>query len=247
MYDLKGKTAIVTGGTKGIGRAISEEMLNAGASVVAIYASSDEDAKRFADDNSEHSDRLEIVKLDVSDYKACEAFFKKFESGRDGGLQILVNSAGIRRDAIVGMMKEENWRRVIDINLTGTFNMSKFAFKSMMRKKYGRIISITSPIGQMGMPGQANYAASKAGQVGFSRSLAKEVASRKITVNCVSPGFIDTGFIDDLPEKQKEAYMAMVPMRRFGEPKEVAHCVMFLASDEAAYVTGATLEVNGGL
>ncbi|VAX17075.1 3-oxoacyl-[acyl-carrier protein] reductase [hydrothermal vent metagenome] len=246
MYDLKGKTAIVTGGTKGIGRAISVQMLKAGAVVVAVYASSDEAANRFADENSEHKERLEIVKLDVSDYKACEAFFRKFESEHEG-LQILVNSAGIRRDAIAGMMKEEDWTKVIDVNLTGTFNMSKFAFKSMMRKKYGRIISITSPIGQMGMPGQANYAASKAGQVGFTRSLAKEIASRKITVNCVSPGFIDTGFIDDLPEKQKEAYMAMVPMRRFGTPEEVAHCVMFLASDEAGYVTGATLEVTGGL
>jgi len=246
MYDLKGKTAIITGGTKGIGRAISGRMLKAGAVVVAIYASSDEDAKRFSDDNSEHGDRLEIVKLDVSDYKACEAFFRKFEREREG-LQILVNCAGIRKDAITGMMKEDDWRKVIDVNLTGTFNMSKFAVKAMIRKKYGRIISITSPIGQMGMPGQANYAASKAGQVGFTRSLAKEVASRKITVNCVSPGFIDTGFIDGLPEKQKEAYTAMIPMRRFGRPEEVACCVMFLASDEASYVTGSTLEVTGGL
>ncbi|VAX22595.1 3-oxoacyl-[acyl-carrier protein] reductase [hydrothermal vent metagenome] len=246
MYDLKGKTAIVTGGTKGIGRAVSGRMLKAGAVVVAIYASNDEDANRFADENSEHGERLEIVKLDVSDYKACEAFFRKFEREREG-LQILVNSAGIRRDAITGMMKEDDWTKVIDVNLTGTFNMSKFAVKAMIRKKYGRIISITSPIGQMGMPGQANYAASKAGQVGFTRSLAKEVASRKITVNCVSPGFIDTGFIDGLPEKQKDAYTAMIPMRRFGAPKEVAGCVMFLASDEADYVTGSTLEVTGGL
>jgi 3-oxoacyl-[acyl-carrier protein] reductase len=145
------------------------------------------------------------------------------------------------------MMREDDWRKVIDTNLTGTFNMCKLAVQNLMRKRYGRIIVITSPIGRIGFAGQSNYAASKAGQVALVQSLSKEVASRKITVNCVSPGFIDTDFIGDLPEEQKKAYLGMVPLKRFGMPEEVAHPVLFLASAESAYITGSTLEVTGGL
>ena len=145
------------------------------------------------------------------------------------------------------MMKEADWKDVIDTNLSCTFNMCKLGVKSILRKRYGRIITITSPVGKMGFPGQGNYAASKAGQVALTRSLAKEVASRGITVNCVSPGFIDTDFISDLPDAQKDSYLAMVPMKRFGRPEEIAHAVLFLASRESAYITGEVLEVNGGL
>ena len=243
MGDFSGRYAIVTGGVRGIGRAVSLALIGQGAHVTAIYSSDDASAKKFLDEAGPGAD---AAKLDVSDYAACEAFFKTYEE-RSPSLDILVNSAGVRRDGIVGMMKEEDWRRTLDINLTGTFNMSKFAVKAMMKKRYGRIISVTSPIGRIGFPGQANYAASKAGQVGFTRALAKEVATRKITVNCVSPGFIDTDFISGLPPEQRKEYEAMTPMRRFGTPEEVASAVIFLAGDKASYITGATLEVTGGI
>jgi len=245
MGEHEGRNAIVTGGIKGIGRAVSMALLAEGARVTAIYAGDDKAADQFREE-ARANDMLETVKLDVSSYGACEEFYNSFED-KYKSLDILVNSAGIRRDSVVGMMKDEDWRRVMEVNLSGCFNMSKFAVKVMMKKRFGRIISITSPIGRIGFPGQANYAASKAGQVGFTRALAKEVATRKITVNCVSPGFIDTDFIGDLPEEQKKEYAKQVPMRRFGSPEEVAHAVMFLAGDKAAYITGATLEISGGL
>jgi 3-oxoacyl-[acyl-carrier protein] reductase len=162
-------------------------------------------------------------------------------------IDILINNAGIRRDAVTAMMPSEDWRRVIDVNLTGTFNMSKQAVLLMMKQKYGRIIHITSPMAHMGFAGQANYAASKAGQIGMMRSLAKETAKRKITVNCISPGFIDTELLEDLAEEQVGQYKKMVPMKRFGKPQEVAEAVLFLASPQASYISGAVLEVTGGL
>jgi len=243
--DFSGQSVIVTGGTRGIGRAASEAFLRAGANVVAVYAGNDKGAEEFCEDNKGYVDRLETQKLDVADYKAVENFYQAFDE-KYGELHVLVSNAGIRRDSVVGMMSEEDWRAVLDINLTGTYNMSKMAVKAMMRKKYGRIIIITSPIGVHGMAGQANYAATKAGQVGFAKSLAKEVASRKITVNCVSPGFIDTDFISDLSEDIAKEYKKSVPMKRFGTADEVADSVMFLAGDGAAYITGAVLEVTGG-
>lgn len=259
MTDFAGRQAIVTGGTRGIGRGVTEALLAKGAKVVAIYAGNDEAAKKFADEvsrkvsKSNYRDEMgtsagELItkKIDVADYSACEGFYKWYEA-ECGDLWLLVNNAGIRRDAVVGMMKDEDWRRVIDVNLTGTFNMSKFAVMAMMRKRFGRIVSITSPMGAHGFSGQANYAASKAGQVAFTKSLAKEVASRKITVNCISPGFIDTELLADLPEAQVKEYKAMTPMRRFGTIAEVANAILFLASDDASFITGATLEVTGGL
>jgi 3-oxoacyl-[acyl-carrier protein] reductase len=189
---------------------------------------------------------LDIYKFDITDYEAVKIFYKDIEI-KYGGFQVLVVSSGIRSDSIVGMMKVEEWNNVIETNLTGTFNVSKLAVQSMMRQRYGRIITLTSPIGKIGFAGQANYAASKAGQVAFTRSLSKEVASRKITVNCVSPGFIDTDFINDLPEEQIKAYKDQIPLKRFGTPEDVTHPVLFLASKEAAYITGSVLEVTGGL
>jgi 3-oxoacyl-[acyl-carrier protein] reductase len=245
-FDFKEQTALVVGGTRGIGRAISEAFLKAGAKVIATYLSNDEEAERFKQANENYVDLLDIHKFDVTDYEAVKNFYKKVET-KHGDFEILVISSGIRSDSIVGMMTVEDWNSVIDTNLTGTFNLSKLAVQSMMGKRYGRIITLTSPIGKLGFAGQANYAASKAGQVAFTRSLSKEVASRKITVNCVSPGFIDTDFIGDLPEEQRKAYKDQIPLKRFGAPEDVIHPVLFLASKEASYITGSVLEVTGGL
>jgi 3-oxoacyl-[acyl-carrier protein] reductase len=246
-YDFKGQKAIVTGGTRGIGRGIAEALLKAGATVVATYSGNTEAAEAFkAGLPAGQAERLELVKFDVGDLAAVEAFFKDFDA-RHGEPQILVNNAGIRRDSVVGLMRIEDWNLVLQTNLTSVFAMSKHAVQLMMGRRYGRIINITSPSGKLGFEGQANYAASKAGMVAFTKSLAKEVARRKITVNCVSPGFIDTDFIGSLPEEQLAAYKQSVPARRFGTPAEVASAVLFLASEEAAYITGTTLEVTGGI
>lgn len=245
-FDFKDQTAIVIGGTRGIGRGISEAFLAAGARVIATYQSNHCAAKEFQDGNENSADRLAVKSFDVTRYKEAEEFFR-FVDRTYGPFQILVQSAGIRIDSIVGLMKEEDWRQVIETNLTGTFNVCKLAVQSLLPHRYGRIIIITSPIGRFGFAGQANYSASKAGQVAFSRSLSKEVAGRKITVNCVSPGFIDTDFIADLSEEQRKFYLGQIPMKRFGSPRDVAHSVLFLASREAAYITGCVQEVTGGL
>ena len=245
-FDFKGQTALVAGGTRGIGRAISEAFLKAGAKVVATYLSNDEEAKKFKKANADRANFLDIYQFNVTNYESVENFYKKVEVKYES-FQILVISSGIRSDSIVGMMKAEDWNRVINTNLTGTFNLSKLAVQSMMRQRYGRIITLTSPIGKFGFAGQANYAASKAGQVAFTRSLSKEVASRKITVNCVSPGFIDTDFIGDLPEEQRKSYKDQVPLKRFGTPEDVTYPVLFLASKETDYITGSVLDVTGGL
>jgi 3-oxoacyl-[acyl-carrier protein] reductase len=189
---------------------------------------------------------LQLHKVDVSDYAAVQDFYQRIEEQFDT-VDILVNNAGIRRDGVLAMLGEEDWRRVIDVNLTGGYSMAKFAVQLMMKQKYGRIIFMTSPMGHLGFAGQANYAASKAGQVGMMKVLSREVAKRKITVNCVSPGFIDTDFLQDLSETQYAAYKKMVPARRFGTPGEVADAVLFLAGKNAAYINGSVLEITGGL
>lgn len=244
MYDFNGQTAIVTGGTRGIGRSIVESFLRAGARI--IIASNEAATEQFNQDNSEFAANIDIQMCDVAKYEEVEKFFeyvdKKYE-----GFEILVNNAGIRKDAVLAMMKESDWHDVLDVNLSGVFYMCKFAVMSLMRKRYGRIISITSPSGKYGFEGQANYAASKAGLVALTRSLSKEVARRGITVNCVSPGFIATELIQDLPQELRDTYVSQVPLKRFGKPEEVAACVLFLASKEASYVSGSTLEVTGGL
>ncbi len=246
-YDFSGQHVVVTGGTRGIGRAISLAFLAAGAAKVhATYAGNETAAAELKTLAGDAAPRLETHRSDVGDYAAAEAFFKMLMD-RGEPLHVLVNNAGIRRDGVVGMLSPEHWDAVLRTNLGGTYAMSKFAVLMMMRARYGRIISITSPSGKLGFEGQANYAAAKAGQVAFSRSLSKEVARRGITVNCVSPGFIETDFIADLPEEQAKAYRELVPLRRFGKPEEVAHAILFLAGREAAYITGATLDITGGL
>lgn len=246
QFDFSGQTAIVVGGTRGIGRAISEAFLQSGAKVIATYQSNDQAADAFRDANANCADRLDLQKFDITQYNQVENFFRLVEE-KHGPFQIMVNSSGIRNDSVVGLMKESDWQRVIDTNLTGTFNICKQAVLSLMRQRYGRIILITSPIGKFGFAGQSNYAASKAGQVAFTLSLSKEVASRKITVNCVSPGFIETDFIADLSEEQRKGYIALIPLKRFGSAPEVAHSVLFLASKESSYITGTVNEVTGGL
>ena len=235
---------VVTGGTRGIGRAISLAFLQEGAIVHAIYRGNEAAAEALVADAGDARERLHLAKLDISDHDAVGTFW---ESLAGTPVDVMVANAGIRRDAVLAMMSPEDWNAVISTNLTGSYTMSKFAVQNMMSQRYGRIIFTTSPAGRFGFEGQGNYSASKAGQVGLMRSLCKEVAKRKITVNCVSPGFIETDLIDDLPEELVKTYKKTVPARRFGTTDEVAAAVLFLASKEASYITGATLDVNGGL
>jgi len=242
MLEFDGQLVIVTGGTRGIGQAISSAFLSRGAAVIATYVSGAEAAETFKAAHP-HADRLKLAKFDVSDPQAVEDFFGSLE----GPPQVVINNAGIRKDQIVGMLSLEDWTRVLNVNLNGSFLMSKFAVRAMSRERYGRIINITSPSASMGIKGQANYAASKAGQVALAKTLSREVAKRKITVNCVEPGFIDTELLSDLDDDLIQEYKRMVPLGRLGSPDEVASAVLFLASREASYITGTTLTVAGGL
>ena len=246
MEDFSGQTVIVSGATRGIGRAISAKFLEAGANVIGIYGGNTEAAAAFSKEFQKYSSRLDLLKCNISKEEEVKALFEMVEA-KYHSLDILVNNAGVRKDAVLALMRTEQWQQVIDINLTGTFFMAKQAVLLMMQNKYGRIINITSPVAHLGFPGQANYAASKAGQVALTKTLAKEVAKKKITVNCVSPGFIATDFINNLDREQLATYKRMVPMRRFGTPEEVADAVLFLAGSRAAYITGTELEISGGL
>ncbi len=250
MTEFQGRKAVVSGATKGIGKTIAKAFLDAGATVIGVYASDHKAADSFMQEwkngDTFQEGRLFLYPCDVSDESAVTRFFAEIEEKFDT-IDILVNNAGIRRDAVVAMMHSEDWRRVIDVNLTGTFYMSKQAVLLMMKQKYGRIIHITSPMAHMGFEGQANYAASKAGQIGMMKSLSKETAKRKITVNCVSPGFIDTELLEGLTTDQLDKYKKMVPMKRFGKTEEVAAAVLFLAGEQASYISGSVLEVTGGL
>lgn len=244
--NFQGKKVVVTGATRGIGKAIARAFLQADATVIGIYSTNEKAAEEFSLECRDFSDRLHLHRCDISSNDQVTDLFLVIEEKFDT-IDILVNNAGIRRDGVVAMMSVDDWQRVIDVNLTGTFIMSKQAVLLMLKQKYGRIINITSPMAHMGFAGQANYSASKAGQIGMTRSLAKETAKRKITVNCVSPGFIDTELLADLSEQQVTEYKKMVPMKRFGTPENVADAVLFLAGPGAAYITGTVLEVNGGL
>ena len=250
MTDFQGRKAVISGATRGIGKAIAMAFLEAGATVIGVYSSNRKAADSFMQEWQESAsfqeNRLFLYQCDISDQASVLKLFDGIEQQFDT-IDILINNAGIRRDAVLAMMKSDDWHRVIDVNLTGTFNMSKQAVLLMMKQKYGRIIHITSPMAHMGFAGQTNYAASKAGQIGMMRSLSKETAKRRITVNCVSPGFIDTELLEDLTEGQLTQYKKMVPMKRFGKTEEVAAAVLFLAGEQASYISGAVLEVTGGL
>ena len=246
-HDFTGQTAVVTGGTRGIGAAVSRALLEAGAEVTAVYGGNTAAAEAFRAALPEAlRARCSVARCDVADASAVAAFFAEFAKTH-ARLDVLFAGAGVRLDGVVAMLPEEQWRRVLEVNLDGAFHCVKQAVLQMLPNRYGRIVLLTSPMGRMGWVGQANYAASKAGLVGMAKSLAKEVARRGITVNCISPGFIDTDFIGSLTAEQRASYAAMVPMRRFGTPEEIAAAALYLASKEAGYTTGAVLEVSGGL
>lgn len=243
--DFKDQVIIVTGGTRGIGQGITESFLEAGAKVIATYAGNDQAANDFKE-RSPYKENIILKKFNVADSTACAEFFADITKDFDQ-IHVLINNAGIRQDNLGASMTEEQWDNVININLKGSFNMTQQAVLHMMRKRYGRIINISSIGGQLGLPGQANYAASKAGQIAISKSMSKEVAKRNITINNVLPGFIETELLSDLDPELVKQYKSEVPMKRFGTTKEVAAAVKFLASSDASYITGACLEISGGL
>jgi len=242
MFDLTGKTALVTGASGGIGAAIARG-LHAQGATVALSGTRADALEKLA---GELGDRAKILPCNLSDKDAVEKLVPSAEAAM-GQLDILVNNAGLTRDGLFMRMKDEDWDTVIAVNLTATFRLARAAVKGMMKRRWGRIVSITSIVGVTGNPGQGNYAASKAGMIGMSKSLAAEVASRGITVNCVAPGFIESPMTDALNDKQKEAILGQVPAGKLGQGADIASAVVYLASQEAQYVTGQTLHVNGGM
>ncbi|HLU20730.1 MAG TPA: 3-oxoacyl-ACP reductase FabG [Pusillimonas sp.] len=242
QQELSGKTALVTGATRGIGKAIALELAGRGAQVVGT-ATSQAGAESISEMLAASGGRG--VVLDVNDAPACEALVA--ELAADGGPHILVNNAGITRDTLAMRMKDEDWAAVLDTNLTAVFRLSRAVLKTMMKARAGRIINITSIVGSSGNPGQANYAAAKAGVAGMTRALARELGSRNITVNCVSPGFIETDMTRALNETQTAALLGQIPLGRLGSAADIAHAVAFLAGPQAGYITGTTLHVNGGM
>jgi 3-oxoacyl-[acyl-carrier protein] reductase len=242
MFGLEGRKALVTGASGGIGGAIARALHAAGASVV-LSGTRKAALEALAADLGA---RAHVAVADLSTGQGVEALVKEAESAM-GGIDILVNNAGLTRDQLLLRMKDEDWQQVLDVNLTAAFRLSRGVLRGMMRARFGRIVSITSVVGTTGNPGQANYAASKAGLTGFTKSLAMEVASRNITVNCVAPGFVVTAMTDALSDDQRNRAIAAIPTGRFGDPADVAAAVVYMASDEAAYVTGQTLHVNGGM
>lgn len=242
---LEGKVALVTGASRGIGRAIAVALGKAGATVAGT-ATSDAGASGISEYLRNEGLKGAGFKLNVNDAAQSEAVLGRIES-EHGSVAILVNNAGITRDNLLLRMKDAEWDEIMDTNLKSVFRLSRLVIRSMMKARFGRIINITSVVGSMGNAGQVNYAAAKAGVVGFSKSLAKEVGSRNITVNCIAPGFIDTDMTRGLPDDQKNALLAHIPLGRFGRVEEIAAAAAFLASDGAAYVTGNTLHVNGGM
>ena len=243
MFDLTGKTALVTGATGGLGSAIARAFHAQGANVV-LSGTREAVLQELA---LELGERTSAVAANLSDAAAVDGLVEAAEAAAGQPLDILVANAGITKDGLLMRMKDEDWEAVIRVNLESYFRLSRAATKGMMRRRHGRIIGITSIVGVMGNPGQANYAASKAGMIGFSKSLAQEVATRGITVNCVAPGFIESPMTDALTEQQKTAILGTIPSGKLGAGQDVAAACVYLASDEAAYVTGQTLHVNGGM
>ena len=242
MFDLTGKTALVTGASGGIGAAIATTLHAQGASVV-LHGTRE---VRLAALQAELGERAHIVTANLGDREAVANIIAE-ATEKAGPISILVNNAGITRDNLAMRMKEEEWDAVIDVNLTASMILCRTAMRGMMKARHGRIISISSIVGVIGNPGQSNYAASKAGMIGYSKALAQEVASRGVTVNVIAPGFIETPMTDELSDDQKTALLSRVPAARLGQADEIAAAVAYLASDEAAYVTGATIHVNGGM
>lgn len=246
MTELQGRTAVVTGASRGIGRGIALELAARGATVVVNYNANAEAAESVADEIVKAGGEAMAVQADVSQPEGADALIKAATDAH-GKIDILVNNAGITRDNVIMMMKPEDFDAVITNNLRSTWLCSKAAVRAMMRKRYGRIINITSVSGIIGQSGQTNYSASKAGIIGLTKSLAREVASRSITVNAVAPGFVLTDLTKDLPEDLTEKLLEFIPLGRWGEVTEIADAVAFLASDRASYITGQVLSVDGGI
>ncbi len=242
MFDLNGRKALITGASGGIGEEIAR-LLHAQGAVVALHGTRVEKLEALA---AELGENAHVFPANLSDPDEVKALGQKAEEEL-GGVEVLVNNAGITRDGLFVRMSDEDWDSVINVNLSAVFRLTRELTHPMMRRRFGRIINITSVVGVTGNPGQANYCAAKAGMIGFSKSLAQEIASRGITVNCVAPGFIESAMTDKLNDKQKDAIMGAIPMRRMGTGAEVASAVSYLACDAAAYITGQTIHVNGGM
>jgi 3-oxoacyl-[acyl-carrier protein] reductase len=243
MFDLSGKTALVTGASGGIGRAIAQALHARGAYVV-LSGTRREALEGLA---AELGELVAVAPADLGDAASVDGLIGEAEAAAGSPLDILVSNAGLTRDGLLMRMKDEDWETVIRVNLEAYFRLSRAALRGMMKRRWGRIIGITSVVGVTGNPGQTNYAASKAGMIGFSKALAQEVASRNVTVNCVAPGFISSPMTDVLNEQQRAGILGRIPAARLGEGAEIAAACVYLASDEAAYVTGQTLHVNGGM
>jgi 3-oxoacyl-[acyl-carrier protein] reductase len=243
MFELTGKRALVTGASGAIGGAIARAFHRQGA-IVALSGTKRDALDKLAADLGSN---VFVVPANLADREQVEKLVPDAEAALGGEIDILVNNAGMTRDMLFARMSDEDWQQVLDVNLTAAFRLSRAALRGMMRRRSGRIISISSVVAVVGNPGQANYSASKAGLQAMTRSLAAEIASRSVTVNCVAPGFTASAMTDVLNDKQKAAIMERVPVRRLGTPEEVASAVVYLASDEAAYVTGQTIHVNGGM
>ena len=242
MFELTGRKALVTGASGGIGEAIAR-MLHAQGAVVGLHGTRVERLDALA---SDLGDRVRVFPADLSDRAAVKALGQKAEAELEG-VDILVNNAGITRDGLFVRMSDQDWDDVIAVNLSSVFRLTRELTHPMMRRRFGRIINISSVVGVTGNPGQTNYSASKAGMIGFTKSLAQEIASRNVTVNCIAPGFVESAMTGKLNEKQKDAIMAAIPMKRMGTGAEIASAAVFLASQEAGYVTGQTIHVNGGM
>lgn len=240
------KIAVVTGGSRGIGAAIAKKLASQGMTVIINYCGSEDRALAVKSEIEAAGGQAEAWRCDVSDCGQCESFVKAVME-KYGRIDVLVNNAGITRDGLMMRMTDENFSRVIDTNLKGTFCMMRFVSRYMLKAKKGRIINMASVVGLMGNAGQVNYAASKAGVIGATKSAAKELASRGITVNAIAPGFIDTEMTGALSEKVQEQILTQIPLGTFGKPEDIANCAAFLASDEAAYITGQVIQVDGGM
>ncbi|MEM9139128.1 MAG: beta-ketoacyl-ACP reductase [Pseudomonadota bacterium] len=234
------RVALVTGGSRGIGASISKALKDAGYTVAANYAGNDEAASKFKDETG-----IPVYKWSVADYDACAAGIAQVEADH-GPVEVLINNAGITRDGMFHKMTPQQWKEVIDTNLTGIFNMTHPIWPGMRDRGFGRIVNISSINGQKGQMGQANYSAAKAGDIGFTRALAQEGAFKGITVNVIAPGYIGTDMVMAVPEKVRESIIAQIPVGRLGTPEEIARCCVFLASDDAGFITGSTISANGG-
>lgn len=246
MKLLEGKVVLITGGSRGIGEAIVRHLAENGATVIFTYRSSAESSAKIADELNGKGFTVEYMQSDASDYNACETLVNDIIE-KHGRIDVLVNNAGITQDTLMLRMSEEQWDKVIEVNLKSVFNLTKHILKPMMRQRSGSIINMSSVVGVFGNAGQANYAASKAGIIGFTKSIAKEVGSRNIRCNAIAPGFIETEMTGQLNEKVVEEYYKSIPLKRFGATKEIADAVVFLASDMSSYITGQVLSVCGGL